>query len=60
MTSVLFYISSSEWLDNRWSPKKGEGDKYTPKANTFILSESVFHISNLNKRAIVCWTPHQQ
>lgn len=41
-------------------PQKGEGNKHSRKANTFILSESVFHISDLNKRAIVCWTPHQQ
>lgn len=41
-------------------PQKGEGNKYTPKANTFILSESGFHSSDLKKWAIVCWTPHQQ
>lgn len=37
-------------------PQKAEGDKYSPTANTFILSESVFHISDLNKRSLVCWT----
>lgn len=64
MKSVLICISSSEWLDNRWKPQKGEGNTYSPKENTiFSFCQYIshhwiqmgycvldFHINNRDKK----------